>query len=72
MEDQITKCCTKTLSLLSSPIFTSNITVNIITTLYEIMVKHFQHFLFKATQGYFSVWRKVGFSLETERFLPTN
>ena len=43
-------------------------TSNIITTLYKIMAKHFQHF--KTKKGYFSVWKEVFSYLETERFVP--
>ena len=32
-------------------------TSNIVTTSYEFMGKHFQHFV--TTQGYFSVWKRV-------------
>ena len=40
-----------------------------VLTLYkQIMAKHFQHF--KTTRRYFSVWKKVVFYQETERFLP--
>ena len=45
----------KDVSLLRLPIFAP--TPNIVTTVNEIMAKHYQHF--KTTQGYLSVWKKV-------------
>ena len=45
----------KDVSLLSLAIFAP--TPNIVTTVNDIMAKHYQHF--KTTRGYLSVWKKV-------------